>query len=45
MFLMAVAHFVQMLGRYQTWDNPDGLAMVVWMVLTIVYSAAMICTD
>ena len=45
MLLMAVAHFVQMLGRYLKSDNPDGLAMIIWMVLTLIYSAAMIYTD
>ena len=42
---MAVAHFVQMLGRYLNLDNPDGLAMIIWIVLTVIYSAAMIYKD
>lgn len=45
MLLMGVAHFVQMLGRYLKLNNPDGLAMIVWMISTIVYSAVMIYTD
>ena len=45
MLLMAVAHFLQMLGRYLKLENPDGLALIVWMALTVIYSAVMIYTD